>query len=397
MKNIIIAYLVICLIIPFSSAAHYIVGIVNDAKDGQSSNGLTVTLWNPTNGLSDNFTDVVGPSGNSGADNIYMIDCEMLDIPCDIWDNLSVKVFNNGNDYVSDQKNVTVAGLGFDVVENLSLNSPPFVESVLVDDSFIVTPNEIDLFPATTANITCRAIVTEYDGESSITNGTSMFFDNVLSGYGDSYDNNEHYSNNSCYINYSYGTSNQVEIICNFSVWYYANSQNWNCTVNVTDNISISSLGSDLSFINPLLALGVDSPINFGLINATTVSDELELNVTNYGNVPINLSLSGYGASENDGNSMNCTLGSTKNISIYYEKYNLTSSNPGNLDLGEFGSLYSNLTSAPLVKKFDLNYRQDDLTNEAVNLTYWRIYVPPGVAGSCQGNIVFGAAQSDEG
>ena len=32
--------------------------------------------------------------------------------------------------------------------------------------------------------------------------------------------------------------------------------------------------------------------------------------------------------------------------------------------------------------------------NEAQNRTYWRIYVPLGVAGTCQGNIVFGGRKS---
>jgi len=32
-----------------------------------------------------------------------------------------------------------------------------------------------------------------------------------------------------------------------------------------------------------------------------------------------------------------------------------------------------------------------NVVNDAINSTYWRIYVPLGVAGTCQGNIVFGA------
>ena len=56
-------------LIGFSSAAHYIVGIVNDAKDGTPADDLTVTLWNPLNGLSDNLTDIVGVNGNSGTNN----------------------------------------------------------------------------------------------------------------------------------------------------------------------------------------------------------------------------------------------------------------------------------------------------------------------------------------
>ena len=91
---------------------------------------------------------------------------------------------------------------------------------------------------------------------------------------------------------------------------------------------------------------------------------------------------------------MNCTLGSNKNISINYEKFNLTDSNPGAVSFTAFETLYANLTSSPTVKEFNLNSRQDDAVNDAQNHTHWRIYVPLGVAGTCEGNIIFGAVQA---
>ena len=130
--------------------------------------------------------------------------------------------------------------------------------------------------------------------KESITGAIGRFFDNAASNYGDSNDNNKHYTNDSCYVNYSYGNSNEVEIYCKFNVWYYANSQNWNCTINVTDNFSISSKKGDLTFINPLLALGLDDILNYEMYTGQ-ITQEAKLNVTNYGNVKINLSLSGYG------------------------------------------------------------------------------------------------------
>jgi len=64
------------------------------------------------------------------------------------------------------------------------------------------------------------------------------------------------------------------------------------------------------------------------------------------------------------------------------------------MNLSEFEKKYVNLTSSPNVKKFNLDYRKNDLTNDAINVTYWRIYVPLGVSGNCQGNIIFGAVQA---
>lgn len=395
-KRILINFLVIFFMIPFSSAAHYIIGVVNDANDGSSPDDLIMTLWKPENGLSDNTTDTIGPNGNSGTSGIYMINCQLLSDPCQVGENVTLKMFNDGSGYSSQEVNVTVGSYGFTLVSNISINSPPSIGTITVDD-FILSPlNEIDLIPAITKNVTCGGVITEYDGENSIINASAFFFDNSNSSLLDSDDNNYHYTNSSCDIDYSYGTSNEVYVNCSFDVWYYANSWDWNCTINITDNFSTSSLGSDLTFINPLLALGLNSPVSFGEINALEVSNELELNVTNYGNVRINLSLSGYGFQENDGNAMNCTIGTTKNISIENEKFNLTSSTQGSLNLGQFIGNYTNLTSSPVVKKFNLDYRKNDTQNKAINSTYWRMYLPTGVSGTCEGNIVFGAVQANE-
>jgi hypothetical protein len=290
--------------------------------------------------------------------------------------------------------NVTVTGAGFDVVGNISLNSPPNVDYVYVDDSLQIPLGEVDLVPATKKEVICIANISDYDGKGDLKNASAVFFDSSYS-YDISDDNNYHYTNDSCYLNTSFGTSNQAQAICKFNIEYYSNPGTWNCYVSVYDNLSIPGNSTDTVSINTLLALGVDSPIDFGEISSGEVSDELVLNVTNYGNVKVNLSLSGYAVSEGDGLAMNCSLGNI-NISIEYEKFNLSYSNPGAMDLAGLDNVYENLSSEVKVKKFDLNYRQDDIENEATNETYWRIYVPVGVGGTCQGNIIFGVVQANE-
>jgi hypothetical protein len=101
--------------------------------------------------------------------------------------------------------------------------------------------------------------------------------------------------------------------------------------------------------------------------------------------------LRGYAVRDYDNLSMNCTLGAIKNISIVYERYNLTGSTAGALTLANFNLRYANLTGTDVVKKFNLDRRTNDSLNDAYNYTYWRMYVPTGVGGSCSGNIVFGA------
>ena len=134
---------------------------------------------------------------------------------------------------------------------------------------------------------------------------------------------------------------------CTHQVQYHANPSTWNCTVFVNDSVGFNDTASDLDDIsvNSLLAIGLPNTINYGTVNATYISNENITNVTNLGNVMINLSLSGYGFVENDGNAMNCTLGPAENISIEYEKFNLTSTTPGDLIHSQAIGNYTNLTS----------------------------------------------------
>jgi len=386
--------LIILLVLPFCSSAHYVVGIVNDAKDGTIANDHEVVLWNPINGMQDNLTDIIGVNGNSNADHIYMFDCEQLSTPCEIDDELKIKVYDTGNGYLSKNISVIVTGAGFDLANNLTLNSPPIILSLNVDDDLTYPINQIDLFAASTRDVICEAIIEEYDGDS-LFNVIAEFFGETSSFYGDSDDNNTHYTNNSCYVNDSYGTENQSQILCGFEVEYYANSENWVCNFTIEDNYSVSSDESNSTFINQLLSIEVNSFFDFGYVNSQAVSNESVMNITNMGNTKINISFLGYAINEGDGFAMNCS--DDGNLSIDLLKYNLTASTFGELTFGEFNNYYLNLTGSSAIKNTGLNFRQNDLLNEAVNSTYWRIYVPNGITGDCQGNIVVSATLGEEG
>ena len=377
-----------------TSAAHYIVGNVEDALDGELANGKIVTLWNPSNSILDNLTDIVGPSGNSGANNIYFMDCELLQTPCQIGDNLTLKIFNSGDNYISNSVNVTVEDLGFDLAGNLTLNSPLIISSIEVEDDLTNPINEIDLLPATTKTVSCIGIIQDLDNETEIKNASAIFFNTETSSYSNPDDNNDHYTNSSCNIDLSYSDEYTAQAICTFEIEYYANPNNWNCTIEAFDIHDLSDTETDGTTINTLLALEVNSLIDFGTISTNQVSEEIEINITNFGNVQINLSLSGYGESIGDNNAMKCSINGT--IPIQYEKFNLTTSNPGFLTLSEFEEKYMNLTSDPKIRQFNLNHRQDDIQNNASNKTYWRIYLPESTVGNCTGNLVIGAVQGGE-
>ncbi len=282
-----------------------------------------------------------------------------------------------------------------DVGENVTVlseleigKSAPLIQNINIEDG------SINLNPNTTKSVNCSVIVTDYNGDTTISNISAELFDNTASGKGFLDDNNDHYTNNSCNISYLYGDGNTVLATCLFDVWYYANEGTWNCSIQATDDDNLTTNESNTSTMEPLLALAVPNSIDYGTVNATEISNQNITNITNVGNVMFNLSFTGYAASQGDGLAMNCTLGSVKNISVEHEKYNLTTFNDSILDFGQVNEIYKNLSGNSIVNLFNLDYRTQDGVDDVHNSTYWRIYVPLGVAGSCQGNIVFGAIQS---
>jgi hypothetical protein len=284
--------------------------------------------------------------------------------------------FGEGN--VTVRTNLTVGNV-FPEILNVSLQNG--------DSTFTLIPNN-------SKTIYCFAHVVDYNGEDDIGYVNATFFDNNTN-FAAPDDNNSKYTNYSCVIDKAYGDEYTVGVNCSFDVWYYANASVWNCSVTANDSYNWKHSNSDNITISPLLALGLPDIIQYGTVNATYVSDENVTNVTNLGNVAVNLSLNGYAWTPGDGNAMNCTLGAIKNISIEHEKYNLTASTPGDLVLSQMIGNYTNLTTNPVIKEFSLDFRHNENVNEAWNYTYWRVYVPLGVAGTCQGNIIFAGTQSD--
>lgn len=283
------------------------------------------------------------------------------------------------------------AGVGEDNTTSITIlgvgNSFPEVQNTSIENN----DSAVALTPNSTKTIQCVSIIVDYNGDSDINSTWATFYDTASSSHGAPDDNNDHYTNTSCSLNTSYGDMYSALSNCTFEVEYYANPQTWRCNVTANDSSSAEATGYDEIDISQLLALGLPDVINYSTVNATSVSNEVAANVTNVGNVQVNLSLEGYARTQGDGYAMNCTYGSLQNISIDYEKYNLTNSTQGSLSLTEFEANYTNLTSTASIKTFELNYRQNDTVNKAIDTTYWRIYIPKGVAGTCTGNIVFGA------
>ena len=285
------------------------------------------------------------------------------------------------------------------VITQLNIGEvPPEILNVTInygDETITLSPNE-------TVAVYCIGLIRDYNGDKNLSTVTGTFF-HTTSTYDGSPDKINRYFNGSCNINETTGDAFDVPddeyhalANCTFHVEYYSNPGSWNCTLWVNDSANLNASNSHTINISELLALQVPDTINYGTVNATQMSDQNVTNITNVGNVMFNLSLTGYAVTEGDGLAMNCTLGNLKNISIEHEKFNLTDSNPGVLTLDGSNSVYENLTTNTLVRQFNLDKRINNVENDVWNATYWRVYVPLGVAGSCQGNIIFGAVQSGE-
>lgn len=262
------------------------------------------------------------------------------------------------------------------------------------------SPEDFILTPNSTTRLNCISIATDYNGKGTMENISGIIYSKLTAIKTSSDDNNNHYTNTSCKITTDFGVWNEIYsndynllINCSFDVGFYADPGEWACGVSVGDNTGLSSYYETNFTMQELMSLGVQDYVEFGIINSTYVSNESTVNVTNLGNVEIDLILSGYGETGGDGYSMKCNLGD-EGIPIGYQKYDLTTSVSGPLSLSAFQSLYTSLTSDTTFKNYNLDYRKNDTFNDATNSTYWRIYVPRGVAGDCDGNIVFSATSS---
>jgi hypothetical protein len=272
---------------------------------------------------------------------------------------------------------------------NVSIDTTVNITNAKPEVLFIDINNaeNITLNAGSTYRVLCNATVRDFNGGATIANVTSAFYDNTSASFGDAADGNNYYVNDSCtqtgvngfFANYS----------CGFDVQYFANATNeWIC--NVTANDVFDFNGTDygdnfnVTAINTLLALNVTPLIDYGDLAVEDTSAPQEANVTNFGNVPINVSVYGYGNVTGDGLAMVCDVG---DIGIANQKYSLNA-------LDDFDTQYVSLAStANQIAGLTIPQQFDDFT-PVVNSTYWRLYVEPNPFGVCNGTVVFQAESS---
>jgi hypothetical protein len=250
----------------------------------------------------------------------------------------------------------------------------------------------IDLTEGTTTTLVCNGTVEDWNGWQDIIAVNATIYENVSYNSNSPNDNNFHYTQTSC-TNSSRNITTLM-FSCSFNVWYYANNAGWNCNMTAKDGSNATDNDIDPSnpVINILAALNLTTNVmDFGEMQpgeTTTNAAEPVINVTNSGNVNINLSVDGFGLSDGDGLAMKCDVG---NISLGNLRYNVSN------DQG-FATNMWNLTDSKLpsgIPFYTVNRRVDDgdtLKINSTNPTYWKLMVPPGVVkGFCNGTVTFSA------
>jgi hypothetical protein len=243
----------------------------------------------------------------------------------------------------------------------------------------------LTLNAGTTKQQTCIVQIRDYNGGDTInnTNMTFYFYQNLSS---DSDDNNTHYTNVTC----TEGTPDGylVNWTCSIDFWYYAINGSWRANATVKDDYNLTDNGYTNFSISPLYALNVTNLINFGdmAVSDTTGDGDLkQANVTNLGNMIINVSLYAYGG-ENEitgaGYAMICSV---RNITLPNERYSISSAD-------SYASM-SPVTGAPvLIPSFSVA-KQTVPTDYMINATYWALHVnaTTNPFGECNGTVVFNA------
>ncbi|MFH1722424.1 MAG: hypothetical protein ABH950_07470 [Candidatus Altiarchaeota archaeon] len=254
-------------------------------------------------------------------------------------------------------------------------NSAPSVGVVAVDDATGSPSNEVDLSDGLTVEVNCSATVTDNNGYANVSGAAAELFLNSedLDDFsGNTDDANNRYTNTSCAL--SGGSGNTVDVVCSFTVEYYADPGEWNCTINATDDIAYG-VGWDNTTINTLTALSVPSSLSFGSLALGATSGDQTLTVTNTGNEQIDISLDGYGSVNGDGYAMTCSTG---NVDLANLRYDLSSDTA-------FGSMTSLTDDSVTLSSFDLAQRTGAVSTKDA---YWKIQIPAsGVSGSCSGKI----------
>jgi hypothetical protein len=267
----------------------------------------------------------------------------------------------------------------WEIIEWLPVYAPT-IDFISVDDAALPT-GEIMLSAGSTKFVNCTVIASDSRGASNIVNASATLY-YYLNKSSDPDHNTVHYTNTSCDAVDSNSTSKTF--LCAFNVYYYANNGTWNCNATVYNGVPLSASANASATILPLYALNITDGLEFGNVEPNIESSEIIANITNLGNMPINLTLQGYAVFIGDVAGMNCSDGT--NISIGRIKYSLATA-----------SYVAKNSLTGGLQQLTLTMPKPTSLAPVVNTTYWQIMPDPyigSIARYCSGHVIFSAESS---
>jgi hypothetical protein len=132
-----------------------------------------------------------------------------------------------------------------------------------------------------------------------------------------------------------------------------------------------------------LYAVNLTDGINFTNVSAGFPSNNITVNITNFGNMPVNVTLQGYALVIGDNTGMNCSDGT--NITIQNIHFSANNTADFNQKTQMNGS----------IQPMNFQIKKQTNSTQIVNTTYWQISPDPGIATRiCTGYIIFSAEAS---
>jgi hypothetical protein len=272
-------------------------------------------------------------------------------------------------------------------------NTEPYLTKVEV------SPSTITLEAGNTTNVNCTGHVYDWNGWQDIIIYNATFY-NINKSSNSPDDKNNHYTNNTGTCAQVDGSTTNVTCTVSFGVWYFADNGTWVCNmtigdrgVNISDtlrNVTFNRSNSGTATLEQLLAFSIPNEIDYGNLSVTETSSAIGANVSNWGNVPINISVRGWGGSspQIDGNTslnMICDYG---NISVGQQRFAINNS------VGWENMTNVTGTWGP-ISRFELPARtEEDNYGNDTNTTYWKLKVPLSVGGYCNGTVEFMAVDA---
>ena len=254
-------------------------------------------------------------------------------------------------------------------------NAAPEVRSVTID-----TPINLEAYGEVIVN--CSAVIFDWDNDTLSVNAT--FFNNASTTVEGALDNNTRYVNTTCAR--ATPQDRLMNYTCTFNVQYYAdNSTHWVCNVTARDDENATDTNvSSQATINPLVAIYIPPTVlDFGSMRINDISSDKLANITNAGNRNLTISVTGYGATPGDNNSMNCSYGV---IPMSYMRYNTTSGRAFDTEMKQLTN------ESTLINDYYMEHRFNDTgIGESTNTTYWKLKIPPFAGGICTGKLIFTA------